>query len=604
MKISFGIVFLFSLLVVQSPVDASDPRNFNNGWLIPDEGYCDQPYIVILPDGTWLCTLTTGVGREGEGGQHVVATRSRDQGRTWSDLIDIEPTSGPTASWVVPMVTPAGRVYAFYNYNGDRVVIPEFEHSKQRRDDTLGWYVYKFSDDGGLTWSAERHRLPMPVANVDRGNEWAGRVQLFWGIDKPVIVGGDVVFGFTRIGSYFQEQGEGWFYRSDNLLTERDPAKLRWELWPENGQGVRGPAFGSTQEEHNVVPLANGDLFCIFRTRLGHPVQSYSRDGGRSWSEPELATYGPRGRKMKTPRACPSVWRTANGKFLFWYHNNSYEKGSSNAPLGSRNVGWLTGGVEQDGFIHWSQPEPVSYQPHRKRGASYPDLIESGGKYFLSATNKEEARLIEIAPSLLEGMWQQKTARTVATTNLELEANGSVLARGTLRMPRLPNLRQYHGGFAFDLWFELTSTHSGQVLLDSRAPGEAAGVLITTTDRSSLRLELNDGNNTTAWECDPGLIVEGRRHHIVFNVDAAPRLITVIVDGQLCDGGQTEGRSFGYTRFGDSDAPPTDKNLGDVSGGSVLSVSARLLHLRIYSRYLTTSEAVSNYRSGPNSSPR
>jgi hypothetical protein len=29
---------------------------------IPSEGYCDQPYVVKLPDGTWLCTMTTGKG--------------------------------------------------------------------------------------------------------------------------------------------------------------------------------------------------------------------------------------------------------------------------------------------------------------------------------------------------------------------------------------------------------------------------------------------------------------------------------------------------------------------------------------------------------------
>ena len=312
---------------------AADPRNFNHGRLIPDEGYCDQPYVVITRDGNWLCTMTTGAGREGAGRQHVVATISSDQGRTWSPLIDIEPADGPAASWVVPVLSAGGRIYALYNYDGDRVTVPDFQHTTQRRTDTLGWYTFKFSDDHGRTWSKERHRLPMPVAAVDRGNEWQGAVQLFWGIDKPVVVGGDVIFGCTRLGGYFQEKGEGWFYRSDNLLTERDPAKIRWRLLPETEHGLRVEAFGSTQEEHNVVPLANGDLYCIYRTRTGRPVQAYSRDGGRTWSTPEFATYTPGGRIIVHTRACPSVWRTAGGRFLFWFHNNSYEKAPSNAPL-------------------------------------------------------------------------------------------------------------------------------------------------------------------------------------------------------------------------------------------------------------------------------
>ena len=60
----------------------ADPRDINNGYKIPSEGYCDQPYIVKTEDGAWLCVMTTGRGIEGECGQHIVATRSTDQGKT------------------------------------------------------------------------------------------------------------------------------------------------------------------------------------------------------------------------------------------------------------------------------------------------------------------------------------------------------------------------------------------------------------------------------------------------------------------------------------------------------------------------------------------
>ena len=45
-------------------------RTPRNGWPIPDEGYCDQPRIVTLADGTWVAVLTTGPGEEGQSGQH------------------------------------------------------------------------------------------------------------------------------------------------------------------------------------------------------------------------------------------------------------------------------------------------------------------------------------------------------------------------------------------------------------------------------------------------------------------------------------------------------------------------------------------------------
>lgn len=79
----------------------ADWRNIAAGTVIPDESYADQPYVVITNDGNWLCVLTTGKGIEGQGGQHIVSTISRDKGKTWSDLTDIEPADGPEASWVI-----------------------------------------------------------------------------------------------------------------------------------------------------------------------------------------------------------------------------------------------------------------------------------------------------------------------------------------------------------------------------------------------------------------------------------------------------------------------------------------------------------------------
>lgn len=198
----------------------SEPRYFPSGTPIYASGYCDQPYVVVLPDGTWLCAFTTGAGREGAGGQHIVATRSADEGRTWSEPVPIEPDTGPAASWAMPYVTGFGRVYVFYDYNGDRIDrLPDRE--KKIRDDMLGWYCFKYSDDGGLTWSV-RHRLPVRTTACDRANQWGGEVQVMWGIGKPQrLREGGMIFGFTKLGKYMLDDGEGWFFRCDNIDTER-----------------------------------------------------------------------------------------------------------------------------------------------------------------------------------------------------------------------------------------------------------------------------------------------------------------------------------------------------------------------------------------------
>ena len=583
-----------------------DPRCFKSGREIPSEGYCDQPYLVVTRDGSWLCTMTTGKGREGQPGQHVVAAISADQGRTWSKLIDIEPADGREASWVVPLATPGGRVYAFYDYNGQNAGHGDARYQLPKRGatyraDTIGWYCYKYSDDCGRSWSAQRSRLPMPLAACDRTNDWEGRIQLFWGIDKPCVADGVAYFAFTRLGKYMLDRGEGWLYRSDSILAESEIDRIRWQLLPEGDRGIRREEFGSIQEEHNVVPLGGGRLYCVYRTTMGYPCHAYSENGGRTWSAPAPMTYTPGGRRVRNPRACPKLWRTENGRFLFWYHNNGEKTFNQGGRYGSRNIAWLAGGTLVDGRLHWSQPEIIRYCVHPLRGCSYPDLIEDKSRFFISATQKTEARIGEIDRELLDGLWAQERVKAVARRGLVLALEGK---QSAVRSVKLPDLAA-GGGFAVDLWVALENLASGQILLDSRGRG-GSGITVTTTQTASLRLDMSDGRAATRWDSDPGLLRTGQLHHVVFIVDGGPKLISVVVDGVLCDGGRNDKRRFGYGRFLQtryrqrfSDKKEPAPEIGDVTGGETFRIAPAVKGLRLYNRCLRTSEAIGNWRAGP-----
>jgi len=611
------LLFLFAISI---PGFAADPRAFGSGNEIPDESYCDQPYIVITKDGNWLCTMTTGAGTESTPGQHVVATISADRGKTWSPLIAIEPPGGPVSSWVVPFVAPTGRVYAFYNYNGDNVA--ELNGEKIPNVALLGWYVYKYSDDNGKTWSEERHRLPLPVAAVDRENDWQGKVQIFWGIDKPLVVADRVVFAFTRMGRYLpkyprppsenpadtawrkqaaSEKGEGWLFSSDNILTEPDPAKIRWQLLPGGEHGLRADEFDPIQQEHNLVALSNNDLACFYRTANGHLANSYSRDEGKTWSKPEPVTYLANGAKLKNSIACAPVWRTADGRYLLWYHNNDDMRRGKVPDVVSRNTAWLAAGTEKDGRLYWSQPELVIYNENPRRGLSYPDLVESGGEYYLSPTDKKEARLVRIEKPLLEGLFRQAQWKEPAKEGILLDIDASTPAGSPLKMPRLPDLSA-GGGFTLDFWIRAESPDPGQVLLDSR-DAKGRGLWITTANNQALEIGMNDGETTASWQSDPGLLAPGKSNHVAFLVDGGPKMISIAVNGILCDGGKDPSRPYGYGRF----LPPqvaegAGKNLGDVTGGTELRLAPSFLgkveRLRIYNRCLRTSEAIGNYQAG------
>lgn len=576
------------VLALAGPVLAQTPdlRDITQGRPIYQNGYIDQPYVVVLADGRWLCVFTTSGGEEGSSGQHPVATVSSDQGRSWSKPVAIEPSSGPPASWVTPYLTPAGRVYAFYDYNGDNVTTLK---GQPIRNDMLGWYCYRYSDDAGQTWS-KRYRLPLRKTAVDYGNDWKGEVQIMWGIAKPIRVGKRMFFSFTKLGKYMLDQGEGWLFTTDNIDTEKDPDKLRWELLPNGDQGIRNPKFGSVQEEHNLAALSNGDLYCIYRTTQGVLVDSYSRDGGKSWSLPQAAVYANGNQVIKNPRGCPKVFRCSNGKYLLWYHNHG---GKTYA---DRNPGWLSGGIEEDGKIHWSQPEILLYgadTSYHTGRMSYPDLIEQNGQFWLTETQKVTGRVHPLDLSLLNGLWNQAGPRQ-ATATLPIQT-GLVLDRSpvkpneTVAMPALNSLKT--GGFSVDLWLTLTDLKPDQVILDSRNRA-GRGIRISTTERQTLRLELGNGQQSAEWDTDEGLLQPGKRHHVTFIVDGGPDIITLEVDGKLCDG--RANRQYGWGRFSDA--------IDDVRGSTALKLAPALrgqLHsLRLYNRYLRTSEAIANYRAG------
>jgi hypothetical protein len=555
----------------------TDPRDIANGLPIVSEGYCDQPYVVVTRDGNWLCVLTTGKGKEGQVGQHVVSAISDDHGKTWSRPVDIEPANGPEASWVVPLVTPGGRVYAFYDYNGDHV---ETLRGKRIRADMLGWYVYRYSDDNGRSWSPERYRLPMRLTACDLANDWGGQVQIFWGICKPQIINGDAYFAFSKLGKYILDNGEGWLYHSNNILTERDPLKLRWDLWPEGDHGIRSPEFGSVQEEHNLVQVTGDTLYCVYRTTNGFPCHTYSHDGGRTWEKPTPMTDSPGGRTIKTPRACPKLWRTANGKFLFWFHHQGTK---SYRP---RNPAWILGGVEREGRIHWSQPEVLLYGPPGKADMSYPDLIEQDGRFWVTETQKTIARVHEVDKSLLEGLWNQGEAKTVAQKGLILDLSGDALKAGSIDLDRRWDLNK-STGLTLDLWLRLDDTKPGQIVLDNRND-DGVGVVLKTVEGNALQVELNDGSTKVSWKCDRDLLGPGKPHHVAIIADSAPGLLSVVVDGFHCNGGTD--RPFGWTRW--------QGTMGDVTGSGKLKVDPSVNRLRVYNRYLRTSEAVANFHAG------
>jgi hypothetical protein len=578
-----------------------DPRNIVNGFEIPRENYSDQPYVVITKDGNWLCVLTTGQGKEGAPKQHIISTISTDKGRTWSQPVDIEPADGPEASWVMPLAVPSGRVYVFYTYNSENLRFDTKSNSPTyaKRVDTLGKYAMKYSDDYGKTWSSERYYLPVREMRIDRENAYGGKLWYFWGVGKPILTRHGAMFGFAKVGKWGDPGGmvtsQGCVMHSPNILAETDPKKLVWKTLPEGDEGLRAPK-GQVSDETNLVELSDGSLYATYRTIDGHNCGAYSRDAGRTWTPSAYAVYTPGGRKIKHPRAANFVKKFSNGKYTLWYHNHGGECVLTGPwdYYNNRNPAWITGGVEKDGYIHWSEPEILLYDADPVTKISYPDFVEDHGKFYVTETMKTHARVHTIDNALLDGIWNQHEARTVAGKGLVLTlAQDKVRSGSMIDLPPLPSLAG--GGFTFEFWIRLRELSAGQTILNTRLEN-GKGISITTSKRYTFTLTLHDGTHESSWDSDPGFhpgtLKVGEWQHVAFVVDGGPKIITVMVDGVLNDGGEV--RDYGWGRF--------DPAMADVNGKTQVPVAPAIFgemkQLRIYNRYLRTSELVGNWRAG------
>jgi hypothetical protein len=230
-----------------------------------------------------------------------------------------------------------------------------------------------------------------------------------------------------------------------------------------------------------------------------------------------------------------------------------------------------------------------------------------------------------VSPAVLEAMWGQFDVTEVPEEGLILALpQGGKPMPATVAVPLLPALlerdseradygtKDLRRGFSIDLWFRLDSLVAGQILVDNRS-ADGQGFCLQTTDRGTVEIVLHDGRTENRWDCDVGMIQAGKTHHLVTIVHGGPKIICFVVDGQLNDGGAH--RQSGWGRYsphlrganaslehqherGDGQAAagqrPQENGMQTLRIGPDLD--GQVLSLRLYNRYLLTSEAIGNYR--------
>ena len=218
----------------------------------------------------------------------MVSMRSEDEGKTWTGFNPIEPYSnastGQVSAYGSIAARPDGsRIFALWIQNVNNIshlpnkpLCPSMAAA-----DMLGNFVWKYSDDHGKTWSPRHYTIPVPFNYIETINSFSkakngtGDVQIMWEVDHlKTLKDGTLIFAFTKIGTYAVAAPEEMFVMaSRNLLTEEDPDKVVWDMWPHGDHGITAPGHPDdptvVSEEPHVVP-SKDRLTILFRTSPGY----------------------------------------------------------------------------------------------------------------------------------------------------------------------------------------------------------------------------------------------------------------------------------------------------------------------------------------------
>ena len=551
-----------------------DWRHIENGNVIPTlGGYSDQPYLVKAHDGAWVCATTTGHGVEGEPGECVVVSRSTDFGVTWSDPVMLDDEKDH--AYAVLSVIPSGRIFCFYNHNTDDL---KKEELFGKRCDMGGHFVFKYSDDHGMSWSAVRYEIPVREFIVDRMNTVFARgvpYRFFWNVGRPFTQNEDFFLPLIKFNFHKEsiiDHSEGVLLKSSNLMIESSPENILWETLPDGECGLSSPVGGGkVSEEHSFVPLSDGSIFCVYRTTDGRPAFSYSRDNAHTWDEPQYL-------HLKNPRAANFIWKCRNGKYLYWFHNNGM------TGYTDRNPVWVSCAHEEDSpdgkTLSFGEPEILFYDDSEYTLISYPDMIEDNDRIFISETQKDIARIHEIPSSFINRLMGNDPASSFSSKNIIFDAGP-----GCTSLPHIPPFSaksttcthfskiDLRTGLTFEIIFSGNGT-----LFDNR-DDTGKGISIES-ENGFIYITMCDGRTMNSWNSSPFAINDNGLNHLGVVIDGGPKIIYLVLNGVFCDGGDE--KPFGWCRFA--------SQMLDINGRKDISLSENIKLLRIHDRALMTCE--------------
>ena len=565
----------------------NDSRFINNGIEIPTAGgYADQPSIVTLSDGTFVCATTTGTGEEGAAGEYVSVMRSTDGGKTWSEGTPVEDLEWESA-YAVLVTDRFDRIYCMYNYNLDHYKKGEFE---AHRFDMGGTYCMKYSDDKGVSWS-ERIIIDVAVTDIDTRYPFfpkAGngkQYRFMWNVARPFIDGDDLYLMLGKPflgvrGQYNFETSRGVLLVARGIVQN---PRTPFVTLPEGAKELLPRPGDKITEEHCCVKLSDGTLFCTSRTEKGYPLVFVSHDDGKTFTDGFIPKHVG-GLPVKQPRAANFLWKLKNGKFLYWFHN------VGNMGYEFRNPAWCAPAFEVDTEngkeLVYGQPEILFYHTGDMLSISYPDLVEHEGKLLITETQKFIARIHTVSDKLQNALLTQDTvcARLEGVSMADLKASG---------VPTQTYCKKNHSDR--EEWKEVLANGGTTWIFEGEfKPGDK---VISAYDkrRGGFKVEVAEDGTLSCYAAGEAAnftvessinVCDGKKHHVAWITDTSACISYLVIDGVFDNGGNVSECGWKFV----------PRQLSVIRAVPVVSLGENISDVRLISNAILTADAIGDYR--------
>ena len=334
----FGLTLAVGPLLARADVPATgNPAVISSGFLNERAPYpeCHASTIVETAPGRFAAAWFGGT-KERNPDVGIWFTRQEDG--QWLPAVEVANgiQADPASAGRLPTWNPV----LFQPKNGPLVLFYKVGPSP-----TEWWGMVMTSPDGGKTWSAPR-RLPDGILGPIK--------------NKPV----EMSDGSWLSSSSTESLTEGWLVHFER---SRDQGAT-WELI---GPVEKGPGLDAIQP--SILFHKNGRLQALCRTKQGVIAQTWSADGGRTWSA-LTATVLP------NPNSGSDAVTLADGRQLIAYNHSAHRATEAKGDRWPLDVA-----VSDDGLV-WRHVLTLESEP-LVSGYAYPAVIQAtDGKVHITYT--------------------------------------------------------------------------------------------------------------------------------------------------------------------------------------------------------------------------